>query len=797
MSGVKGLLKKILLAILLLFVLPLLLLGLAELACRTAGFGYPTSLFIKDKMPDGSPCLRINYQAGRRFFPGNLARRPLPEIMPAVKPAKRLRIFVLGESAARGEKLADFSFARMLEASLNKGHAEQVAEVINTGIPAINSWVLREFCKEIVDYQPDALVIYAGHNEFIGPYGPASVFGLAKNRNAALTGIWASSLRIIQALKREQLPAELAKGWQGLEMFLKNSIPADSAAVQECLANWQANMSDIFKLAKARGIPVVWCRVPVNHKDCPPFMSDERGMSKIDLEKLKILGEKIIEGDASKASQLALELEKSAEKNALYNYLNAVLQLAAGQIESAQAKFKRAVDLDCFRVRTSESFNTEAEKLAKNFGALIADVEKVFTENSDHGIIGSDLVYDHVHLTERGHYLVARCIFSALKQLKLEGQNSLPENFPLEAELLNLLGYTGADATANLEHIISSMSRPPFSMQYGHKNSLAALSKNLASLQQQNDRNKDIETTKAAHELQPYNHRTMLRLAMLMNEQPQTAAALFEKTLKLNPFNIDTLNNMASLKIQQNLLSEAESLLKKSLDLAPGFAQAYFNLGLIAANSKNITLAASHYKTAVTADPSMFLALRNLGNLHFRNRDFIQAKNAYEMAATAAPDDLPSQLGIGNCLMELKQPSMAIEMYQRAADKFADSPLPRYSLGKAFESAGKPAEAAKPYEESARLGHLPSLQQLINLQLSEKIALDPDHFAKLCLLGCEMTDFKDPWFNQTLAISHAQRGELDEALGILHRAADLAREQGQNQLLREIEENIELLNSSR
>lgn len=780
-----------------LLVLPALLLGLAELACRVAGIGYPTSLFIRDKMPDGQACLRINYQAARRFFPGNLARRPLPEVMPAVKPAKRLRIFVLGESAARGEKLADFSFTRMLEAALNRGHSEQVAEVINTGIPAINSWVLREFGKEIIDYQPDALVIYAGHNEFIGPYGPASVFGLAKNRSAVLTGIWASSLRIIQSLKSDQLPTELAKGWQGLEMFLKNSISADSAAVKECLANWQANMSDILKLAQERKIPVIWCRVPVNRKDCPPFISDTTGISQADLEKLKILGEKINEGDSSASSQLVGELYKSADTHALFNYLTGVLLLEAGQIESAQAKFKRAVDLDCFRVRTTDSFNTEAEKLAKNFGAITADVERVFAENSDHGIIGSELVYDHVHLTERGHYLVARSVFNALKQAKLRNNEIFPEKFPLEAEVLTMLGYTSADAVANLEHIISSMSRPPFTMQYGHKQRLAALSETLAGMQQQNDRNKDIETTKAAHEQRFYDHRTALRMAMLMNEQPQAAAALFEKTLKLNPFNIDALNNLASLKIQQNQLAAAETLLNRSLELAPGFAQAYFNLGLVAAARKDVNLAASHYKTAVAADPAMFLALRNLGNLHFRNREFLSAKNAYELSLTAAPEDMPSQLGIGNCLMEMQQTSMAIEMYQRAANAFKNSPLPRYSLGKAFEKSDKPAEAAKTYEEAARLGHLPSLQKLINLQLSEKISLDPDHFAKLCLLGCEMTDFKDPWFNQTLAIAHAQRGELDEALGILHRAADLARNQGQNQLLQEIENNMELLNNSR
>ncbi|PKL47809.1 MAG: hypothetical protein CVV42_11750 [Candidatus Riflebacteria bacterium HGW-Riflebacteria-2] len=792
-----GLLKKITLAILLLIVLPVLLLGLAELACHAVGIGYPTSLFIKDSMPDGTPCLRINYQAARRFFPGNLARRPLPEIMPAVKPAKRLRIFVLGESAARGEKLADFSFARMLEAALNKGSSEQVAEVINTGIPAINSWVLREFCREIVNYQPDALVIYAGHNEFIGPYGPASVFGLAKNRNAALTGIWASSLRIIQALKSDRMPTELTKGWQGLEMFLKNSIPADSPFVKECLANWQANMSDICKLAQERGIPVVWCQVPVNHKDCPPFMSDTRGLNQADLDKIKTFGEKVSEGDTSTAAQLAKELENTAKNNALYNYLAALLNNGTGDRKLARELFKKAVDLDCFRVRTTDAFNIAAQKIAQSYGAETVLLANLFAEKSAEQTTGKNLIYDHVHLTFRGHYLVARSVYWAMVETPLK--NKLPPgfSFPDEKEMLELLGYSNADAIANLEHIISSMSRPPFTLQYNHARQLADLAKELAELQQRSDQVSATAVSRVALDRQPYNHRSAARLAMRLNDQPQAATNLFEQSLKLNPFNIDTLNNLASLQIQQNQLAEAETLLKRALDLAPGFAQAYFNLGLIAAARKDTTLAAAHYKTAAAADPAMFLALRNLGNLHFRNREFAQAKSTYEMAAAAAPEDMPSQLGIGNCLMEMQEPTMAVEMYKRAAEAFADSPLPRYSLGKALESSGKPAEAARPYEEAAKLGHLPSLQQLINLQLSEKITLNSEHFAKLCLLGCEMTDFKDPWFNQTLAISHAQRGELDEALGILHRAAALAQEQGKNELLREIEANIELITTSR
>ncbi|PKL45636.1 MAG: hypothetical protein CVV41_01155 [Candidatus Riflebacteria bacterium HGW-Riflebacteria-1] len=789
--------KKVALAILLLLIVPVALLALAELVVYGAGYGYDTSLFIADKMPDGQPCLRVNYQAARRFFPGNLARRPLPEIMPAIKPDKRLRIFVVGESAARGESLADFSFARMLEAALNKDSSEQVAEVINTGIPAINSWVLREFCNEIISYKPDALVIYAGHNEFIGPYGPASVFGLAKNRAAALAGIWASSLHMVQALKTDRLPAELARGWQGLEMFLKNSIPADSPAVIECQSNWQENMQDIFRTAQKHNIPVVWCRVPVNQRDCPPFMSDIRGLSQADQNKIKALGEEISEGDLSTAAGLAGELEKTAKNHALYNYLAALLNQASDNRGLARDLFRKAVDLDCFRVRTSDRFNEAAHELAKRHGAQIAYVDDVFAEQSELGTIGEELIYDHVHLTEKGHYLVAKNIYYAMTRNVLKSRFPAERTFPDKDELLQLLGYSSADAIANLEHIISSANRPPFTLQYGHKQRLKNLSDELKKLQQKSDKAGDIAITSASLDQQPFNQRTATRLAMLLNEQPQAATALFEKSLKLNPFNIDTLNNLASLKIQQNQLLDAEALLNRALELAPGFAQANFNLGLVAAARKEPEKSATLYRTAVAADPSMFLALRNLGNLHFRNREFTQAKQAYEMAATAAPNDLPSQLGIGNCLMEMKEPTMAIEMYRRAVEAFADSPLPRYSLGKALESSGKPAEATRPYEEAAKLGHLPSLQQLINLQLQEKIALEAEHFAKLCLLGCELTEFKEPWFNQTLAISHAQRGELDEALGILHRAATLAQEQGKNELLQEIKANIELINTSR
>ena len=46
---------------------------------------------------------------------------------------------------------------------------------------AVNSYVLLDFVDEILDVDPDAVLIYAGHNEYLGVFGVAS--GLTATRS--------------------------------------------------------------------------------------------------------------------------------------------------------------------------------------------------------------------------------------------------------------------------------------------------------------------------------------------------------------------------------------------------------------------------------------------------------------------------------------------------------------------------------------------------------------------------------------------------------------------------------------
>lgn len=775
----------------------LLLLG-CEFMAGYLGYGYPSTLFVRETAGDGNQLLRTNYQVGYRFFPGRIARKPLPELMPADKPEDRLRIFVLGESAARGEQLADFSFARMLEVVLNNGGPQKVAEVINTGIPAINSWVLRDFAREIVGYQPDLIIVFAGHNEFIGPYGPASVTGASSSRMAALVGIWASSLRMVQALKTLTLPAGLAQGWRGLEMFIKNSIKADSEAFRICLENWKANIGDIFSTAASAGVPVIWCRVPVNHRDCPPFMSDETAITAEIREAIASVSAAAEKADYQAVIDGIGGLRGRVKNYALLDYLEGTALLGLGQTKTAGQAFKNAINNDCFRVRTSDSFNDAAQEQAKLYGAVTADVEAGFTSASSNGIIGGDLVYDHVHLTLQGHYLAAATIFATIKSMNTAFSSKLPEKFPGFEEIKSMTGFTGQDEADNLNHIISSLQSPPFTMQFMHQQRLARLTDELRNLRQSNNHEANIAITRAAIARWPFCAALYHRMAMLDQQKPEMAQMSFEFSLRLNPYSIDTLNNYGLLLYSRGNNKEAEKRFQQAIALAPDFARAHFNLGILYSEGKRAgeeswkQKAIEHYQQAVISDPGMTNAWRNLANLHFKNRRFAEALQVYQQAArTGAADELLT-IGAGNCLMELQRHDEAIAAYQQAIASFPASPSAHYSLGMAMTKLQKPEEAWRSFLTAAESGHLMGYYRIFELHFSGGHTLSDSQLANLSKKACELSEFKDPWLLQIMAAGYLSSGQKNEAAGILHSALKLAREQNNHELAAEIEANIRL-----
>ncbi len=156
--------------------MPLLVFGVAEVALRTAGIGALEPLFVP--VPQATGYLQPNPAVVQRFFPDP---RDAPDVsidttwFPEQKLPGTLRIFVQGESSAAGFPYGRWaSPAALLQQRLQRAYPDREVEVIGTGMAAVTSYVLLDVADEIIAMQPDAVVVYTGHNEYLGIGGVGS-----------------------------------------------------------------------------------------------------------------------------------------------------------------------------------------------------------------------------------------------------------------------------------------------------------------------------------------------------------------------------------------------------------------------------------------------------------------------------------------------------------------------------------------------------------------------------------------------------------------------------------------------
>ena len=125
---------------------------LFEAGLWLVGVGPDDALFVAS---DSS--YRINPQTARRFFPRQYVRlAPGQDRFARDKDARAFRVFALGASTLLGfPNPAYTSFPNFLQQMLADAYPERGIEVVNCGVTAINSFVVREFVEEVVEHEPD------------------------------------------------------------------------------------------------------------------------------------------------------------------------------------------------------------------------------------------------------------------------------------------------------------------------------------------------------------------------------------------------------------------------------------------------------------------------------------------------------------------------------------------------------------------------------------------------------------------------------------------------------------------
>ncbi len=155
------------------------------------------------------PLFVLNEAADRWEIPAERFNFFQPDSFLAEKPPGSRRIFVLGGSTVQGRPYSiETSFATWLRLRLQAASPETEFEVVNCGGVSYASYRVAKILDEVLGHQPDAIVIYTGHNEFLEDREYADVRGMSGARRWIARA--ASNLRTV-SLDSEQTQSILAR----------------------------------------------------------------------------------------------------------------------------------------------------------------------------------------------------------------------------------------------------------------------------------------------------------------------------------------------------------------------------------------------------------------------------------------------------------------------------------------------------------------------------------------------------------------------------------------------------------
>ncbi len=426
---------------LLLFALVLLL--SFEGALKLAGVGGNTRLFLKEKVPDGTAYFITNMALNKRlFFPvtGTESDFPLPQVpfarFPVQKGENTFRLFVVGASSSVGFPFSpNVAFAEFLREMLAAGNEDLHVEAINTSMTAISSYQVGRWVKEIVrHYDPDMVVVYTGHNEVYGVLGAGSSMSVGSNRWLTtlflrMQGTATYSL-VARLVERMAKPAEKGPKGQPLESLTRNrEIRPHTELHRAVEENYRRNLIDMRRAAEKKGVPIFFCTPVSNRSGCAPMVSLHRPDLSEETERewsrYVQLGEtRMNAGDLKRAGEefsKALALDST---HAELHYRIGLLLLKEGLQEEARVAFSKSLLYDALHLRACDplvQIVRDVSDSERGGNVHLVDAVERFATESEEGITGTDLVFEHVHPNGWGHYLIASEIFRTI--LKTETGN--------------------------------------------------------------------------------------------------------------------------------------------------------------------------------------------------------------------------------------------------------------------------------------------------------------------------------------------------------------------------------------
>ncbi|MEX0719649.1 MAG: tetratricopeptide repeat protein [Balneolaceae bacterium] len=590
--------------------IPILFFVLTEVTLRSVDYLGDTVLFMDPEIPSEEYLIPNPNFAARYFFYTNTIPSPSTDVFLREKPKNSYRIFAMGGSSAAGYPYSyNGTFSRVVDDILTDAMPEHNVEVVNVATSAISSYTLYDQVDEIVEQKPDAIMIYAGHNEFYG------ALGVGSNENL---GAFPGFVRFYLKLQRYKtflflrdvmvnsgkwltgffVEDEMANmGGTLMERIIKSqSIELNSTEHELAMKQFRSNLGAIIEQFGEYNIPVFIGTIASNVKDQPPFVS--------------------IESSGLPAAQSVFQ-----EAQALYQ---------AGDTLAAKEKFEFAKDLDGLKFRAPSQINKIIQSLPQEFpNVKIVRAHEDFEKASPDGIIGNSLMLEHLHPNQSGYFLLGRSFSESLL-------SSLTENGLISPVELNLNTYYRRMYISEFDdrvvhHRLKTLKQgfpfvvdkkiTPYQVKYkpeGFIDSLAFM---------------------AVHKNKRWD-RAKIEVGQFHEGEEQFEKALLEYhgLIRNQPWNDSPYVFAARLYLDRNDFENALPMLDKAYQIAPKEAFVTKMLGAIELNRGNTAKAIQLLEESKAINPKDPQMLYNLSGAYGKNHHFELALEVADEVIKINPD---------------------------------------------------------------------------------------------------------------------------------------------------------------
>ncbi|WP_420455175.1 tetratricopeptide repeat protein [Rubrivirga sp.] len=628
-----------------LVLLPVLFFVLLEAGLRLGGYGDTYPLFVPVEGVDS--LLTPNREVARRYFTQTASvPTPNPDVFAADKVEGTVRIIAQGGSSAAGYPFyRGASFPQILGTRLRLAYPDRDVEVVNTAMAAVNSFTLLDLADEVIEQDPDAVVIYAGHNEFYGALGAASTESLGRSPGLVRAYLWLRRFRTVQ-LVRDVVGRVAALGGDArpagrppsntlmARMIGEQNVPYGGEIYQAGREQFEQNLSRLLAAYEAAGIPVYVSTLASNEHDQRPFITS-LGEATDEAAWTEVAQGGIDAYEAGRAGDALPLLERATALDTLaadpFFALGHVYE-ALGRPDDARAAFARARDLDALRFRAPAEFNAVVRRVAVEHGATVVEGERALRAVSPGGVVGRRVMLEHLHPNLNGYGVLADAFFDAIVADGLLGDEARPTP---PGRLVRLV--TPMDSLIGRMRVAQLTAGWPFRPEESQpvRIDTARTPAYVAGLAR--DVMGGVAWLPAADSL-----------ASLFERDGRLRDALVTRraVLQAYPFLASAWSQLAALELtrvqregRDDRLPYVASLFQQALDRDPDHVPALAVLGALALQAGDRPAAVGYLERAHAVEPDTPQVLYNLSGAYLMERRFDDAIALAERLVRLRPDD--------------------------------------------------------------------------------------------------------------------------------------------------------------